>query len=87
MTANLTARPAGSTALAPLLEPVTFAGMSLSSRFAMAPMTRFRSPGGVPAPEVAAYYRRRAEHGVGLIVTEGSGSIIRAQATRTRCRG
>ncbi|GAB3836353.1 NADH:flavin oxidoreductase [Micromonospora andamanensis] len=71
MTANLTARPAGSTALAPLLEPVTFAGMSLSSRFAMAPMTRFRSPGGVPAPEVAAYYRRRAEHGVGLIVTEG----------------
>jgi 2,4-dienoyl-CoA reductase-like NADH-dependent reductase (Old Yellow Enzyme family) len=38
----------------------------------MAPMTRSSSPGGVPGPEVAAYYRRRAEGGVGLIVTEGT---------------
>ncbi|MFI5910300.1 12-oxophytodienoate reductase [Dactylosporangium sp. NPDC051541] len=52
-----------------LLEPVTFAGMPLANRFVMAPMTRLRSPGGVPTDEVAAYYRRRA--GVGLIVTEG----------------
>jgi 2,4-dienoyl-CoA reductase-like NADH-dependent reductase (Old Yellow Enzyme family) len=62
------------TALAPLdtlLEPVTLAGLPLSSRFVMAPMTRYHSPGGVPGPEVAAYYRRRAEGGVGLIVTEG----------------
>jgi 2,4-dienoyl-CoA reductase-like NADH-dependent reductase (Old Yellow Enzyme family) len=35
-------------------------------------MTRTRSPGGVPTDEVVAYYRRRAEHGVGLIVTEGT---------------
>ena len=37
----------------------------------MAPMTRFQSPEGVPTPEVAAYYRRRAEGSVGLIITEG----------------
>ena len=38
----------------------------------MAPMTRSKSPRGVPGPEVAAYYRRRAEGGVGLIITEGT---------------
>ncbi len=36
-------------------------------------MTRGFSPGGVPREDVAAYYRRRAENGVGLIVTEGTG--------------
>ena len=35
-------------------------------------MTRSQSPGGVPTQEVAAYYRSRAEGGVGLIVTEGT---------------
>nr|BFE73734.1 hypothetical protein GCM10020092_070350 [Actinoplanes digitatis] len=59
------------TALGSLLTPTNLAGLPLSSRFAMAPMTRFRSPGGVPTPEVAAYYRRRAEHGIGLIISEG----------------
>ncbi|MFP3443311.1 12-oxophytodienoate reductase, partial [Pantoea sp. SIMBA_133] len=29
--------------------------------------------GNVPGEDVAAYYRRRAENGVGLIVTEGTG--------------
>src|SRR5271163_5142732 len=38
----------------------------------MAPMTRQKSPGGIPGPEVAAYYRRRAESGTGLIITEGT---------------
>ncbi|CAK9039380.1 Putative 12-oxophytodienoate reductase 11 (OPDA-reductase 11) (OsOPR11) [Durusdinium trenchii] len=37
----------------------------------MAPMTRSFSPGHAPGPDVAAYYRRRAEGGVGLILTEG----------------
>lgn len=36
-------------------------------------MTRGFSPDGVPGKDVAAYYRRRAENGVGLIVTEGTG--------------
>ncbi|MEV0158183.1 12-oxophytodienoate reductase [Micromonospora sp. NPDC050686] len=57
--------------VAPLLEPVTVAGMPLRSRFVMAPMTRNRAPGGVPTPQMAEYYRRRAEQGIGLIVTEG----------------
>jgi 2,4-dienoyl-CoA reductase-like NADH-dependent reductase (Old Yellow Enzyme family) len=38
----------------------------------MAPMTRSKSPGGVPGPDVAAYYRRRAENDCGLIITEGT---------------
>jgi 2,4-dienoyl-CoA reductase-like NADH-dependent reductase (Old Yellow Enzyme family) len=52
--------------------PTTLAGLRLSSHFVMAPMTRKRSPGGVPTAEVAAYYRRRAAGGVGLIITEGT---------------
>jgi 2,4-dienoyl-CoA reductase-like NADH-dependent reductase (Old Yellow Enzyme family) len=35
-------------------------------------MTRSFSPGGVPTEQVAAYYRRRAEGGVGLILSEGT---------------
>jgi 2,4-dienoyl-CoA reductase-like NADH-dependent reductase (Old Yellow Enzyme family) len=59
------------TPLGSLLTPATLAGLPLTSRVAMAPMTRLRSPGGVPTPEVAAYYRRRAENGIGLIISEG----------------
>lgn len=39
----------------------------------MAPMSRYASPGGVPGEDVARYYRRRAEGGVGLIFSEGAG--------------
>jgi len=46
--------------------------LTLANRIVMAPMTRNFSPGGVPGPDVAAYYRRRAENGVGLILTEGT---------------
>jgi 2,4-dienoyl-CoA reductase-like NADH-dependent reductase (Old Yellow Enzyme family) len=35
-------------------------------------MTRQKARGGIPGPEVAAYYRRRAESGTGLIITEGT---------------
>jgi 2,4-dienoyl-CoA reductase-like NADH-dependent reductase (Old Yellow Enzyme family) len=38
----------------------------------MAPMTRQKSPNQVPGENVAAYYRRRTEGGVGLILTEGT---------------
>lgn len=55
-----------------LFEPIQVAGTGLENRIVMAPMTRSFSPGGVPGPDVAAYYRRRAENGVGLIITEGS---------------
>jgi len=56
-----------------LFRPFTFKGVTLKNRIVMAPMTRSFSPGGVPTPEVAAYYRRRAEAEVGLIITEGTG--------------
>ncbi|MFB0841418.1 NADH:flavin oxidoreductase [Paenibacillus oleatilyticus] len=55
-----------------LFEPFAAGKMTLSNRIVMAPMTRQFSPDGVPGSDVAAYYRRRAENGVGLIVTEGT---------------
>ena len=58
--------------VAPLFDPVTLGSLNLRNRLVMAPMTRAFSPGGVPGANVADYYRRRAEGGVGLIVTEGT---------------
>ena len=56
----------------PLFEPLRIGEqITLKNRIVMAPMTRNRSPDGVPGPDVAAYYRRRAENDVALIVTEG----------------
>jgi 2,4-dienoyl-CoA reductase-like NADH-dependent reductase (Old Yellow Enzyme family) len=54
-----------------LFRPLTVRSMTIPNRFAMAPMTRQASPGGVPGANVAAYYGRRAAGGVGLIITEG----------------
>lgn len=61
----------GGVDVGPLFTPYSIGGMELANRFVMAPMTRRFSPGGVPGPDVAAYYARRAAH-VGLIVTEGT---------------
>lgn len=58
---------------ASLLTPLAIRGLTVPNRIVMAPMTREASPGGVPGPDVAAYYARRANGGVGLIVTEGAG--------------
>ena len=56
----------------PLLRPLRINNaVTLPNRIVMAPMTRNRSPDGVPGQDVADYYRRRAENSVGLIVTEG----------------
>ena len=46
--------------------------LTLPNRIVMAPMTRNMAPGGVPAEANASYYRRRAEGGVGLILSEGT---------------
>jgi len=46
--------------------------LSLKTRIVMAPMTRGKSPGFIPNDDVVAYYRRRAENEVGLIITEGT---------------
>lgn len=56
----------------PLFTPFTLKHLTLPNRIVMAPMTRAHSPGGIPGPDVAAYYQRRAENGVGLILTEGA---------------
>src|SRR5580704_16820818 len=61
-----------SLSVAALFTPFTIKNLTLPNRIVMAPMTRAFSPGGVPGPAVAAYYRRRAENGVGLIITEGT---------------
>ncbi|GGY54835.1 NADH:flavin oxidoreductase [Streptomyces anulatus] len=58
--------------MARLDEPFTVGGLTLPNRIVMAPMTRTASPGGVPGPDVAEYYARRAAHRVGLIITEGT---------------
>lgn len=55
-----------------LFEPAQIGALHLCNRIAMAPMTRGMSPGGIPGDNVAAYCRRRAEGGVGLIMTEGT---------------
>lgn len=56
----------------PLFLPFAFGARTLRNRVVMAPMTRQRSPGGVPGADVAAYYRKRAEGGVGLVISEGT---------------
>ena len=55
-----------------LFQPFRIQNLTLANRIVMAPMTRAFSPGGIPGPDVAAYYRRRAENGVGLILSEGT---------------
>jgi 2,4-dienoyl-CoA reductase-like NADH-dependent reductase (Old Yellow Enzyme family) len=55
-----------------LFRPFTIKGLTLPNRIVMAPMTRSFSPGGIPTEDVTAYYRRRAEGQVGLIITEGT---------------
>ena len=63
-----------------LFRPFEVKSLKLPNRIVMAPMTRSFSPNGVPTEDVAAYYRRRAEGGVGLIVTEGT--VVERPAAR-----
>ena len=58
--------------LGPIFEPFELKSLKLANRVAMAPMTRNFSPGNVPNDDVVAYYKRRAEGGVGLLITEGT---------------
>ncbi|NLG46196.1 NADH:flavin oxidoreductase [Gordonia sp. (in: high G+C Gram-positive bacteria)] len=54
-----------------LFSPLKIRSLEIRNRIVMSPMTREYSPAGVPGPDVAAYYTRRAAGGTGLIVTEG----------------
>ncbi|WP_102959086.1 NADH:flavin oxidoreductase [Mangrovicella endophytica] len=63
-----------------LFRPFRIGSMELKNRIVMAPMTRSFAPAGIPGPANAAYYRRRAEGGVGLILSEGT--VIDRPASR-----
>ena len=56
--------------VSPLFSPYRVGELDLPNRIVMAPMTRNFSPAGVPGPDVAAYYARRAD--LGLLITEGA---------------
>ncbi|OOQ57588.1 NADH:flavin oxidoreductase [Mucilaginibacter pedocola] len=55
-----------------LFSPFSLKSLNIKNRIVMAPMTRSFSPNGVPTADVAAYYRKRAEGEVGLILSEGT---------------
>jgi len=55
-----------------LFRSFRFGSLELDNRIVMAPMTRTMAPAGIPGEANAAYYRRRAEGGVGLILSEGT---------------
>ncbi|MBZ9743236.1 MULTISPECIES: NADH:flavin oxidoreductase [unclassified Mesorhizobium] len=55
-----------------LFRPFAIGSLKLKNRIVMAPMTRLFAPDGVPGAANVAYYRRRAEGQVGLILSEGT---------------
>ncbi|WP_018634282.1 NADH:flavin oxidoreductase [Neomegalonema perideroedes] len=65
-----------------LFRPLTIGPLELKNRIVMAPMTRNLAPEGAPGPANAAYYRRRAEGGVGLIISEGT--VVDRPASRNQ---
>ncbi len=71
---------ASNAAVDSLFRPLRIGSLDLPNRIVMAPMTRSFSPNGVPGDDVAAYYRRRAESAVGLILSEGT--VIDRPASR-----
>jgi 2,4-dienoyl-CoA reductase-like NADH-dependent reductase (Old Yellow Enzyme family) len=69
----------------PLFRPFAHKGLRLPNRIVMAPMTRLKSSQQVPDEAVAAYYRRRAKGGVGLILTEGVSPEQKSASGYRRC--
>lgn len=63
-----------------LFRPFSLKGMTLPNRIVMAPMTRAMAKDGIPGEPQTDYYRKRAEGGVGLILTEGT--VINRPASR-----
>ena len=70
-----------------LFTPFTSPKLTLKNRVAMAPMTRQFSPDGIPDDNVLQYYKRRAEHDVGLIITEGTTVNHKAASNEVRIPG
>ncbi|ONI74111.1 12-oxophytodienoate reductase [Kribbella sp. ALI-6-A] len=63
-----------------LFRPFAIKGLEVKNRVVMSPMTRAMAPGGIPREANAAYYQRRAEAQVGLILSEGT--VIERPASR-----
>lgn len=56
-----------------ILEHITLHQLQLKNRTVVAPMTRVSTKGdGIPTENMVTYYRRYAEGGFGLIITEGA---------------
>lgn len=55
-----------------LFTPFKVRGLELPNRIVMSPMTRSFSPRGIPNEATPAYYRRRADGGAGLIISEAT---------------
>lgn len=58
--------------VSPLFEPLTVGALRLRNRVVMAPMSRYFAVDGILPAESTSYYARRAEGGVGLVITEGA---------------
>lgn len=67
-----TLKPLPATRTAGLFQPLKVGALTLNNRVVMAPMTRAMAKDGIPTDDNAAYYRRRAAGGAGLIITEGT---------------
>lgn len=66
----------------------TIKNIKLKNRIVMPPMSRNLSPKHLPNAAVAAYYQRRAQGGVGLIITEASAiDHPAAQGARAHAQG
>lgn len=63
-----------------LFQPFALKSLKLPNRIVMAPMTRTQAKNGIPGAINAEYYRKRAEGGVGLILSEGT--VIDRPASR-----
>lgn len=57
--------------VAPLFTPIKFGVFELTHRIAMAPLTRCRAIGTVPAAAAVEYYTQRAHRG-GMLISEGT---------------
>ena len=64
----------------PLFTPFTLNRLALANRWVMPAMQRGMCVDGSPSAELAAYYRRRAEGGVPLIIGE-SGAVDHPSST------
>lgn len=64
----------------PLFAPFTLNRLALPNRWVMPAMQRGMCVAGAPTAELAAYYRRRAEGGVALVIGE-SGAVDHPSAT------